>query len=222
MAGTEANSTIVTAVITGGHAFDVPGFHRLWRSLPGVDAYVQDLENFCSDEGHVRDQYGVLVFYNMHRETPSLDRQGEKRVRLALEALGKTTQGILILHHALLAYLEWPLWSEIVGIQDRNISGYFHDETVRIEVAKADHPITQGLSAWSMVDETYTMQDAGEGSTILLTTEHPRSLRTIGWTRQYGQARVFCLESGHDDQAYTNPHLREVLARGIRWLAGKL
>lgn len=27
------------AVVTGGHAFDVPNFYRLFRQLPGVDAY---------------------------------------------------------------------------------------------------------------------------------------------------------------------------------------
>ena len=38
-------SEIKTAVITGQHAFDVPGFHALFRSIPEIDFYLQDLEN---------------------------------------------------------------------------------------------------------------------------------------------------------------------------------
>ena len=37
-------SKIKTAVITGQHAFDVPGFHGLFRSIPEIDFYLQDLE----------------------------------------------------------------------------------------------------------------------------------------------------------------------------------
>ena len=33
-------SKINTAVITGQHAFDVPGFHGLFRSIPEIDFYL--------------------------------------------------------------------------------------------------------------------------------------------------------------------------------------
>jgi type 1 glutamine amidotransferase len=46
-------------------------------------------------------------------------------------------------------------------------------------------------------------------------------MKTIAWTRQYKNARVFCYQSGHDNQAYANPNFRKVVARGIHWLAGR-
>ena len=73
-----------------------------------------------------------------------------------------------------------------------------------------------------MVDETYAMNDAGQGSDILLTTDHPKSMHTIAWTRQFKQARVFCLASGHDNRTYLDPSFRAVVARAIRWLAGRI
>jgi type 1 glutamine amidotransferase len=73
-----------------------------------------------------------------------------------------------------------------------------------------------------MVDETYAMADAGTGSEILLTMDHPRSMKTIAWTRPYRNSRVFCFQCGHDNQAWENPNFREVLARGIRWTAGRM
>ena len=44
---------IKTAVITGQHAFDVPAFHALFRSLDEVDFYLQDLDNLAADTERV-------------------------------------------------------------------------------------------------------------------------------------------------------------------------
>ena len=55
------------AVVTGGHAFDVPGFHALFRSLPDADCYIQHVEDYGYEDyvynaGHVRDEYDVVLF----------------------------------------------------------------------------------------------------------------------------------------------------------------
>lgn len=212
---------VSVAVVTGGHPFDVPGFHALFRSLPGADCYIQHLEDYVSDAGKVREAYDVVLFYTMPRGVPPEPGRGyEGRIGRALERLGKTEQGIFLLHHAILTYADWPFWSEMVGIADREISSYHHGMDLRIEVADRDHPITRGLDAWEMVDETYVM-DEPDGS-VLLTADHPQSMKTIGWARTFGRARVFCFQSGHDNQTWVNPNFREVVARGIRWCAGRI
>jgi hypothetical protein len=210
----------MTAVITGHHSFDVPGFHNLFRSLPGVDAYIQTLGDFCADAGRVRDQYRVLVFYNFHHQTPGDPGEWwEGDHKGVLEQLGKTGQGILVMHHALLAFPEWPTWSNLCALSDRSFD-YHPDQTVDVHVAAPEHPITRGLPDWQMVDETYEMADADPGSDVLLTTDHPKSMRTLAWTHSFGAARVFCLALGHDAQAYGNPHFRAVVGQAIAWLAG--
>ena len=75
------------------------------------------------------------------------------------------------------------------------------------------------MQSWDMIDETYTMAEPGGESRILLTIEHPKSMKAIGWTRQYKKSRVFCLESGHDNQTWANAGFREVLRRGLLWCA---
>jgi type 1 glutamine amidotransferase len=72
-----------------------------------------------------------------------------------------------------------------------------------------------------MVDETYDMPEAGEGCEVLLTTAHPKSVRTLAWTRQYGNSKVFCYQSGHDNAAWSDESFRQVLSRGILWTAGR-
>ena len=133
-------SKINTAVITGQHAFDVPGFHGLFRSIPEIDFYLQDLENFAADAGKVREQYDVLVFYNFHRQTPD-----EGRVREAIEQLGENQAGILVLHHAILAFPQWQLWSDLCGIQDRSFD-FKVNQNLHVDVVGPQHPILRGLA----------------------------------------------------------------------------
>jgi hypothetical protein len=214
--GTEDQS-VTTAVVTGGHGFDVPRFHHLFRGLTGIDAYIQHLEEWSTCSEQMRDSYDAVLFYFMPTEGPA---EG-KPPKAALEHLGETMQGIFVLHHAILAYPKWPVWNEIVGIEDRSF-GFYDDQHMQIEVADPEHPITRGLTGWEMTDETYTMDDAGPDSEILLTVDHPRSTRTIAWTRQHKRARVFCLELGHDNSAWSNPHFRALVERGIQWVAHRL
>jgi len=219
--GASPGEGVQVAVITGGHPFDVPSFHRLFRSLKGVNAMIQHIDDFASSPAEVRDAYQAVLFYFMMMPTPTDEKLPgyAGKPKAALEHLGATRQGIIVLHHALLAYPQWPVWSEIVGIANRKF-GYHPNQKLRLDVVKPDHPIVKGMPAWEMTDETYTMADAGAGSEVLLATDHPKSMKTVGWTRQHKQSRVFCLALGHDNAAYANPSFREVLRRGIRWCAG--
>jgi hypothetical protein len=216
--------TVKVAVVTGGHSYDVPNFHRLWRSLPApLDVYVQHLDDFASSPPDVRDGYDVALFYIMLRDGPTDEglawHQGKPAS--ALGHLGETGQGIVVLHHGILAYPAWPAWSEMTGVPGQNF-GYYMEQTVTTEIANPGHPVTRGLQPWTMVDETYTMPDAGPGSEVLLTYSHARSMRSIAWTRAYRQSRVFCYQAGHDNVTWQDPNFREVLRRGLLWSARRL
>lgn len=217
------NNPVKTAVVTGGHSYDVVNFQGLFHGLDGIEPYVQHMDDFASSPEDVRDSYEAVVFYIMLMEGPCDEGQPwyAGKPKEALEHLGETEQGILVLHHAILAYPQWSLWNEIVGIEDRSF-GYHVDQSIHIEVADEKHPITRGMSGWDMVDETYTMADTAIGSDVLLTAAHPKSMKTIGWTRQQRKARVFCLQSGHDNQTWQDARFREVLQRGIHWTARRI
>ena len=211
-----APATAVKAVVlTGGHAYDVPNFQKLFQSLEGVQTTIQTMDQFVASPVEVRDGFNVVLFYHMLMPVP----QGPAKE--ALEHLGSTEQGLLVLHHALLAYPQWQVWTDIMGIANRKF-GYYHDQKLHINVVNAQHPITKGLKSWDMLDESYTMADAGEGSEILLNTDHPKSMKTLGWARQYKKSRVFCCESGHDNQTWVDPNFREVLRRGLLWCAKRI
>jgi len=227
VAGAETPKTaappLKVAVVTSGHSYDVPNFHRLFRALPGVEAFIQHMDDFASSPVEVRDGYAVVLFYIMLMQGPSNEGLPwyAGRPKDALEHLGATAQGIVVLHHALLAYPQWPVWSALVGIADRKF-GFHMGQTLQVQVTHRNHPMTRGLAPWTMGDETYTMAEPGEGSEILLTVEHAKSMKALAWTRSYKKSRVFCLQSGHDNVTWANAGFREVLHRGLRWCAGQI
>lgn len=212
------------AVITGGHAYDVMNFHKLFAELEGVNAYIQHIDDFATSPEATRDSYDVLLFYIMMMEGPSDEGMPgfRGRPKRALERLGQTKQGIVVMHHGLLAYPQWPHWNQIVGIEQRGLIGYKHDETLHVAVADKTHPITQGMADWTMIDETYNMADAPPDKQILLTVDHANSMSTIAWTHQFGRSRVFCLQLGHDNQAWSDQNFRNIVARGLSWSCGRL
>jgi hypothetical protein len=211
------------AVITGGHSYEVIAFHQLFRSLPDVCAYIQSLDEFCSSSQADRLTYDALVFYNFHQDTPE-DEQcpwyaGKQRTVLD-EVLGNG-QGMVFLHHALLAYPNWDAWTQLLGIAQRSFQ-YFPDQEMMIYPAEAPHCITEGLQPWQMVDEVYLMDEPQGDVEVLLTTDHPRSMQSIAWVRELPEKRVFCLVSGHDARTWQNESFQQVLLRGIQWAAKTL
>ena len=106
------------AAVTGRHPYDVPGFHRLLGSLEGIDWYLQHIEDFGASPRDVRAAYDVVMFYHFYRDTPCDQGQWEQGMKSAFEDLGTSRQGIFELHHAILAFPEWPLWTALCGITD--------------------------------------------------------------------------------------------------------
>lgn len=226
--------TLRTAVVTGRHPYDVPAFQRLFRDLPGIDAYPQSLEDFALSRPAIRDAYDVLVFFNFHLRTPTGDeapdngestkasRQAmrtDQAVTNALESLGEDGRGLMIWHHALLAFPSWDHWSALCGMADRSFTDVTVDQ-VWTGAADADHPITADVEPWEMRDEVYLMGPPDPGCEILLTTDHPKSMRALAWTHTVRRSRVLVYQSGHDAHAYAHPTFRRVMAQGIRWLGG--
>ena len=54
-AAKSGDAALRLAVVTGGHPYDVLHFHTLFRSLPGVDAYIQHMDDFTTTPEPVRD-----------------------------------------------------------------------------------------------------------------------------------------------------------------------
>lgn len=210
-----------TAVITGGHHLNVVAFHHLFRQMDGVDAYVQHMADFLTSSPSARAEYDVLVFYtHLKRELVDMGPPPGQNdtVQSVVEALGDAPQGIVMLHHSLLAFPSLPAWDQMVGISDRQLTHYAHHEAIEVNIVDTQHPIMDGLKDWTITDETYVMPDAVAGENhILMTTPHPKSMKTIAWARQHKASRVFCLQLGDNALAWQDGNFAKLLRQGIEW-----
>lgn len=215
------NGKIQLAVVTGGHTFQVPPFYEVFRQMSDVDFYPQSLDDFTADE-KLAAQYDVVLFYHMHQIAQDAALPWyQSKLFSTLEQLGNTEQGILVLHHSLVAFPEWPLWTELVGVENRGDIATHYDQLLTLEVVDPGHTILEGISEWTLPDESYEMASPREedGNHLLLTTSHPKSMSGIAWTRAFRKSRVFCCQSGHDVQTFEDEGFRKLIGNAIRWLA---
>jgi len=214
---------IKAVVITGGHGFEHDPFFSLFKGnidIEYVEAEQKDHSEIFEDISGW--DYDVIVLYNMTQEI-SPQRQ-ESFIKLLNQGVG-----LVALHHTMGAFQAWPEYHKIIGTkyylketQENRGSTYKHDIDMNVHIADVSHPITRGMSDFQIHDEGYKYCGFEKNNRVLLTTEHPDSDKTIAWTRKYGKANVCTIHLGHDSAAYANPNFRRLIARAIRWSAGRL
>jgi type 1 glutamine amidotransferase/sugar phosphate isomerase/epimerase len=229
--GTPAGSSggpdkVDVLVVTGGHGFEREPFLAIFEGcddLRLVEAPLKDESEVFEDVGNW--DYDVVMLYNMTQNI-SPKRQ-ENFVRL----LKERGVGVVVVHHAQAAFQGWHEYHKIIGTAyiyfDVEIDGkqWPHckckgNQDIAVSVRDREHPITRGMQDFTIHDETYRGRWWAEGNHVLLTTNHPDNDEPVAWTRQYGRARVFNIQFGHDKQAYACPQYRDLLVRGVRWAAG--
>jgi hypothetical protein len=237
----KSDSTTV-AVIIGGFTFDVPAFHRLFRSLSSVEAYIQDLYNFAANQGNHHQEYDVVLFFHHYVEGPPADggvandwqdqpMLWHKNTVEAIQSVVATGKGVVVLHHAISMFRQWEFWSDLVGIPHKEREWEIadwkdkFDQIMHIEIVKNDHPITKGLSNWDVENEAwlaFSCKPAAECE-VLMVTDHPdMSFKAMAWTHEYKGSRVYCLQPGHGPEAWQQPAFKTVLERGIHWAAKRI
>ncbi len=145
----------------------VTGGARLRRAgIPGVFAARRSRRDLhdLKDESEVFEDigdwpYDVLVLYNMSQKI------SEKRKKNFLALLDRGV-GLVVLHHAIAAFNDWPEYWKIIGaryfLKDTGVDGktipastYRHDVDIPCKIEDPAHPVTAGLKDFVVRDETY-------------------------------------------------------------------
>ncbi len=223
----QAGAKKIRVLLTyGGHDFEEKPFFAMFDALGDVQYTKAPLPQSAGllKPGLEKD-YDVMVRYDM---VAKFSPEQEK----ALVALLHRGIGLVALHHNLGAHPQWDEYTKIIGGKycfgvyqegDKKFgpSTYEHDQDIKVAVADREHPITRGLADFAIHDEVYNHCYVAADVHVLLTTNHPKNNPQIAWAHEYGKSRVFYFQLGHDSQAWKNPAYPEILARGIRWAAGK-
>lgn len=208
-------------VVTGGHSHDA-SFYQLFEGQAQMRAVIEPHPSAFT-KNLIRD-FDVIVLYDMVQE-----HQVPEQQRAKLKSFAEAGKGLLVVHHALVSYQEWPwYWRELVGgrylLEDRDglpKSLYEHDFSMTIHPV-ANHPITAGMKPFRIVDETYERMQFVPGVNVLLRTDAKGSNDPVAWISPYAKSRVAVLQLGHDRQAHENPHFQLLFQRALQWAGGRL
>ncbi len=96
----------------------------------------------------------------------------------------------------------------------------------RVNIAKPDDPIMQGIKDFDYHSEQYYMHVDPANEVLATTTfsgEHAYWTRgvvmPVAWKRQYGRGRVFYCSLGHRASEFDVPEFATMIRRGMNWAA---
>ncbi len=134
------------------------------------------------------------------------DHRARRRPLLALHAASNTLDGLA----------GWPEW--IGGRWNRERSMHPPLGEALVKVSDGDHPITAGLTAFTLHDERYCHLDLFAGSRVLLHHEHEGTRQPLVWAVEADGARTVYDALGHDVRSFASGSRVDLLQREVRWL----
>lgn len=208
--------------ITGGHDYDSEQFEVLLSKLPITYDHVEHPNAHKMLKSDPISKYDVVLLYDMPKEI-------SEEARADFIAMLEKGKGLVVLHHAFCSYDIWPEYVKIAGGRyhhfpwkkdgvEQSPSTFKHNVEFNIKVEDPDHPITKGISDFSLIDEAYDNTEILPNIHPLLSTNTPGNGPFVCWTNNYGKSRVVTLTLGHDNQVWENPSFIEILSRSILWV----
>jgi type 1 glutamine amidotransferase len=205
-------------VVTGGHDYPT-SFYTVFEGRPEW-RWTHALSNEEAFAREIVSRYDVLVLYDFSQK---LGEEGKGHLRAFAEA-GK---GIVVLHHAICDYQDWPWFEEMAGGRylasdqgEWKASTYKHDVPLFVKPSRS-HPIVDPVGPMQLVDETYKGMRISPKVTPLLEIDHPDGDRYVAWVSPYQPSRVVTIQLGHDEHAHRSQAYRDLVRNAIVWSAGK-
>jgi type 1 glutamine amidotransferase len=206
-----AQAPLRVLLVTGGHDHE-PSFYSVFAGQKDIVTNVNP--HPVAYNGSL-DRYDVIVLYDMVQEIPEPQKA-------RLKAFVESGKGLVVLHHALVSFENWPWYRETTGAQYfEKKSTYKHDVELSIEPV-TPHPITRGLGKFQINDETYKGMWISEQNTILLRTNDPTSDGPVAWISPYTKSRVVSIQLGHGSLAHKSPQWQTLVRNAMLWAGGRL
>lgn len=178
----------------------------------GGDDYTGDYSAIRAD--NLR-QYAALTLYTTGAEGHGAD----------VPAIADYVRGggaLIGIHNAADSFTADPEYVALIGGKFRTHPPQLDITTEFVDTA---HPITQGMQAFTVLDELYLFADYDPTRVHLLA--QTRSFDDNGpvpvcWTREEGTGRVFYVSLGHNPSTLADARWRALFQRGALWALKRL
>ena len=204
-------------VVVGGHDF-APSFFKIFQDRPNIAANV--VYQPAAYQRSKLNRTDVIVQYDMVQE---ISDQAKANLRNYLES-GK---GLVVLHHAIASYQDWPWWYEQVVGGRYILKGKgdppstFKEGLELFTKTVVKHPVTKGVPPMRIWDEAYKGMWISPKVQVLVRTNHPASDGPVAWISPYRKARVVYIQLGHGPEAHNHPDYQRLVRNAVLWVAGR-
>jgi hypothetical protein len=200
---------IKTLLLAGGgiHDYKGCGAGMLDALKAAGDFDITYVENDLSAlEAPKLHPYDLVAFYHTVGEISDTQKNG----LLDFVAAGK---GFATAHSGADSFRDCPEYRAFVG-------GHFvthpHFRSYQVSVVDSAHPITEGLTEFTVEDEQYIL-DYDPRVYVLASALWKGTAMPVAWTKPWGKGRVFYLALGHNPEACRHEMFRLLLQRGAKW-----
>jgi type 1 glutamine amidotransferase len=221
-AAQENQAKIKVLIVTG---FDA-GAHK-WRDttqqttaiLEGAGKFdVKVSEDIGIFESSSLGGYDVVVLnYGFWNQPEPSDEAKE-----ALLNYVKSGKGLVSVHFSCSSFQEWDEYRELLGrVWVKGTGGHGPRGEFSVKIDKPEHPITAGLSEFTVDDELYAKLSGDAEIEVLASaySDWSKKVEPIVFVKPYGKGRVVHNVLGHDTRARENPTFQTLLVRGVEWAA---
>ena len=145
-------------------------------------------------------------------------------------------KGFVCLHISGCASDDWPQYHDITGggwVMGQSFHPPYGQFTV--DVKNLSHPGAQGISNFVTSDELYMNIEFKDGNDVFVTSDfvegsYPRNnpqgeaihmpggTFPLGWTRMFGDGRVFVTLLGHNGLSFETPEFQKIVLNGVEWV----
>ena len=215
--------------ISGGrHPYEesTPVLERFLKGA-GHDVTVDWEAGVLSDASEMG-QYDALVFNTLRAGDIALNESEQKGMKAFISG-GK---GFVCIHISGCVPDTWPEYRDITGggwVMGTSFHPPYGQFTVNIK--NSDHPGVAGISDFVTNDELYMGIEYSDDNDVFMTadseegthqwggkpTHMPAGTFPLGWTRTYGDGKVFVTLLGHDGLSLETPEFQEMVLNGVNW-----
>lgn len=178
--------------------------------------WIEDARDWLPD---IMKNYPVVILTKSDNVS-STDQSGwmTDSVQRAFADYVRKGNGLLAIHSGTAGYAEKPVLRSLLG-------GVFlhHPEQCPVTmIPRAEHPLSAGISPFTLKDEHYFMALDDSQADVFMTTRSAHGEQHGAWRRMEGSGRVIVLTPGHNLEVWLHLSFQSLILNSLRWCGGLL